>query len=354
MADEFTEDTQDQTGGMDASGGMESGAPPQATAPPAGPPLHQKFGLGDEWADKGPEDIAGHLHQERQRDRENYNTQLRQAIAREQGMFQSPEWKEFQSWKTSQVQGQKPGPQEPKPWERPKFDRNELKDWIVDVKDPVTGEVTGKDWKPNTPSQIIQSAHEYQSWRNKFRESFDDDPYKAIEPYLEHRVSELNQKHIQEALKEQALNQRMLDLEKQHASWMYEKDTQSGQILVDNNGYPVFSPFGQAAFDLQGQIKQSANDPVQLMNLAMQMIRGQLVEAEYEKIKNAKTADETNEDKKAKFQENIAKQTASRGGSLPKPAVKNPPRQNKKLSFAEEFRQALQVAGQTDPNMRWN
>ena len=328
-------DQQTQQGGTDASSASSS-------ADSASRPFHAELGLGDDFKDKSPQDIAKYLHGQLQG-----VGKLMQD--RESSIYGSPEYRQYLDWKKSQGQP-KPTEADKKKdplWNPPAFDDRVVDLWTV------TDENGRRQWKQGTPPDIIRQASEYYAYVSDFDTKFRRNPYDTFAPFVDERIEERVNKLLEERLTQHTTKQRLADYERQNAKWIYETDD-AGKPLVGEDGTWKLNPLGKATLDAAQYIARASGDQVELVELARSLVRAQMIEEEYKKLKSSKDAGETQEDKNKAFYKKAAEKTADRGGSLDRPhGGERKFSQNRKQSFMQKAREAMKEAGQAGEDVRW-
>lgn len=322
-------------GGKEAPGSV-------TTQQPEAKPLYSEFGLGDDFKDKSPDDLARYFHQQ-------LSSVGKTMRDRESAIYGSPEYREFLEFKkTRGKQPEEPKKEEKPLWNPPEFNEREVDLWTV------TDENGRRQWKQGTPPEIVRRASDYytyiQEWDSKFRRN----PYDALQPFVGKTVEETLNKMLDERLTERDSQRRMLDYEKQNAKWIYELDD-NGNPIVGDDGRWKMNPLGKATLETAQYISKATSDQVELVELARSLVRAQYIEKEYEKLKKSQEAEETQLDKNRAFNKKAAEKTADRGGTLPRPGGKDSKfPTNRKKSFMEQAREALTEAGVTGDKARWD
>lgn len=331
----------DVGGGDDVTRSGDTDVSPASTSQPASKPFYAELGLGDDYKDKSPEDLAKHFHQQLQ-------GVGKLMTEREQSLYGSPEYRQYLEWKKTQGQPQ-PKAEDKKPlWNPPQFDSRQIDMWTV------TDESGRRQWKQGTPPEIIRQASEYYSYISEFDTKFRQNPYEALTPFVDERLEERVNKMLEERLTQHTAQQRMAEYERQNAKWIYELDD-NGRPLVGEDGKWKLNPLGKATLDAAEYISKATGDQVEMVELARNLVRAKYIEEEYNKLKATKDAGTTQDDSNKAFYKKAAEKTANRGGTLPRPGGKERKfPQNRKKSFMEKAREALTEDGITGEDARWS
>lgn len=323
---------------------VDSGATPERgmEAPEASTgPDYSEFGLGDDFKGKDPLDVARHFHGQLRKVGET-------VTQREQALFGSPEWRQFQEWKKQQS-APKPAEakEEPPLWNPPEFDERLVDMWVT------TDEAGNRQWKPGTPQSVIESAANYYNYISRFDQQFRKNPYEAFQPFVDKRAQEVAEELINKRLEQTMARQKMLEYERQNAAWIYDHDEQ-GNLLLGEDGKPRINALGKATLDAAKYISDATNDQVSLVELARSLVRANMIESEYNKLlAEKKAAEKQNEDNKD-FYKKAAERTANRSGSFERPGQERKKPQNTKKDFLSQAREAMMAAGQEGDQVRWS
>lgn len=342
--DAVTDDVvQSQATEGDASGQSSEGSTDASQVTSSSSDIYSELGLGDDWKGKPLEDVAKHLHG-RSREAEE---RARQQV---QGIYSDPKYQEYMKWRREEANKQaapETKKEEKNPlWNPPPFDERVIEQWTQ------IGENGQRQWKANTPPSVISEAQAYYNYVADFDAKFRKNPYEAFEPFVTSKAEEIARQIVEKQMRETQAHSKMIEFERQNKEWLYDLD-EHGNIQYDEHGQASLTPYGKSMLETSAYVRHAANDQTTLAQISAQLVRAQVVEAEYRKLLAEKEAVTKNEDGKQAFYQKAAERTATRAGTQTRPGAKDKFPQNRKASFKEQARQALTEAGAVGDSIRW-
>lgn len=342
--DAVTDDVvQSQATEGDAGGQGSTGSTEASQAASSTPDIYSELGLGDDWKGKPLEDVAKHLHSRSRESEERARQQV-------QGIYSDPKYQEYMQWRREEA-AKNAAPEQKKEekqklWNPPAFDERVIEQWTQ------IGENGQRQWKANTPPSVISEAQAYYNYVADFDAKFRKNPYEAFEPFVTSKAEEIARQIVEKQMRETTAQSRMVEFERQNKEWLYDLDDDKN-IQYDANGQARLTPYGKSMLETSAYVRHAANDQTALAQISAQLVRAQVVEAEYRKLLAEKESVAKNEDGKQAFYQKAAERTATRAGTQTRPGAKDKFPQNRKASFREQARQALTEAGAVGDSIRW-
>jgi hypothetical protein len=159
-------------------------------------------------------------------------------------------WSAFQKWQAEQQQQQKappqPAPEQKKYWEPlPELDQA----WLQMVaRDPGTGQIVVKpEYRGAVAPDLPQKVQAYLQAKQDRESRLFNDPYAAIEPRLEERLSKFNEKleALERQREQEQADQATQAYLQQNSQWLFQAN-EKGQPVVNLDGSPALTPVGTA------------------------------------------------------------------------------------------------------------
>lgn len=177
-----------------------------------------------EFSGKDDRDIAAHLYQtmERERAASQQLTQYQQVLPYAQ------EWmanrREFEAWRQSQQEQQKPVEEVKKSWQPP-----ELKD---SYRRYLTKDENGRDViSEDAPLDARQALIEHMNYRSDFAQKFLDNPEEALGPMIQELAQKQAQEIVQNVMTTKENEAFVEQVERENADWL--RDSETGEVTPE-------------------------------------------------------------------------------------------------------------------------
>ncbi len=322
--------------------------------------LYEELELGDDWKDKPVEEIARHLHGERQKtsssSEEAVNKAYQQAFeyARNQ-IFSDPRWEGYEKWLADQQAEQGKKTEDGPWWSPPKANMQLVNKYFVE--NPETKE---KNWLPNTPAEVREQADAYTAYIENWQHNLlFGNPEEALAPLIERVARRISNESVQQTMAQERRQATLQKIENANEEWLYvqkEVKDASGhtikQKVVDpRTGLFMLTEPGQQTYHIWRKLDDGQNTE-EAFHLAMRAVMGDYALGGklpgFEQKSSGKRADAAPEksgaEKDIEYLKNAAKRASSRGGSAASAGTRKP-QQNKKLSDEEKILAAFERDG---------
>ena len=304
----------------------------------------QAYDYNQQWQSYYEEQEKQKQQMQQQMQQQAYQMQQMQGMAQAQQQYLA-----MQQMQQMQQQQPEPEPQYEEPqgwWAPPEFDRDEVKRWRVQQRNPQTGQWFWT-WKNNTPKELIRSTEDYVNYRDKWRENVLDNPQEILPKVIEQEFDKLFADRYGAIMEQQQYRQfqanqfkQAAEINQRNADWVYERDAVSGEYLRDGMGQLVMTPEGQQVVGhIHSLRQQGITDPNQLWDLSSQLLAGDLAQRRLETQTQQLHAAQAAQERNMRHLQRGAGYIPNREGSVAPPEAPSPVSQNPSLSPGDKLRQ---------------
>jgi hypothetical protein len=223
---------------------------------------------------------------------------------------------------TPQVQEAQTGPA----WKPPKIDKQEVARFR-----------TADGWKPETPESIKQQYAAYQAHRDRFADSFLDDPEEALKEIVRKHAAEVVRQQQEQYIAQQT-QQTFQQKVVAENPWLFENDPVTGKAKVGD--FSALSAEGKLIDGYMAEELASGSTYERAWKNALNAHRLSKLEFQLNQATQAQTAQQTNNQQRQALL-NRAAGAVNRSGSLPAPADPQRSQSNRRLTPGQR---ALQIA----------
>ena len=312
--------------------------------------LYEELELGDDWKDKPVEEIARHLHGERQKaassSQDAVNKAYQEAFeyARNQ-IFSDPRWDNYTKYLQEQEQAKSKKEDDGPWWNPPKANMQLVNKYFVE--NPETKE---KNWLPTTPQEVREQADAYTSYIENWQHNLlFGNPEEALAPLIERVARRISNESVQSTMAQARREATLQKIERDNEEWLYvQKD---GKKVVDpQTGLFMLTDPGQQTYHIWRKLDDGSNTE-EAFHLAMRAVMGDYalggkLPGFNQPAPSQKKAEpeKSGAEKDMEYLKNAAKRASSRAGSAGSAGTKKP-QQNKKLSDEDKILAAFERDG---------
>ena len=278
--------------------------------------------------------------QQQQMQQQQYMQQMQQLAEAGQHYQELSQQPEFQEWAQA-TYGPEEAQQEDVWWSPPELTEDDIKKWREPRQDQRTGQWYW-DWKVNAPADIRERAEEYIDYHKQWTQDLAQRPHEVLPEIIEREFDKLFVDRYGKLLDEyqdrqdvQTRETTINDINRRNADWIYQSD-QNGNIAMDYNGNPAFTPEGAEVVGYVNSLRESGmTDPEQMWDVATRMMAGKLATQRLQAQQQAPPVYDRNREHLQRGAGHIT----NREGSVAPQGYPSSTSQNQNLSAGEKLRQ---------------
>ena len=286
-------------------------------------------------------------YHEQQQGQQQEMQQLAQQGHYFQALSQDPS---FQQWAQNYGQEPQAGPEpqveeEKHWWSPPEVSEDDIRTWREPSQNPQNGQWNW-NWKPGTPSEVIQAAEKYVGYHTDWADNLARNPQEVLPQIIEQEFDKLFVDRYGQLLDEfqdrqnaETQQTNIEDINQRNADWVYQRDP-AGNFARDARGQLALTPEGQEVVGYVTNLRQQGmTDPEQIWNVATQMMAGRIATGMLQQQQQAQQYQAANQQRNIDHLQRGAGYIPNREGSVAPAEVPSYTSQNPHQSVGEKLRQ---------------